>query len=45
MNYMIQNAPIRWPIKEKHGLEVSENAKDLITKVSVDHIVTYFVSC
>lgn len=35
MYYLIQNAPIRWPEKAKHGIEVSANAKDLITKVSV----------
>jgi serum/glucocorticoid-regulated kinase 2 len=34
MYYFIQHAPIRWPDKEKHGLSVSEEAKDLITKVS-----------
>lgn len=35
MYYLIQNAPIRWPETAKHGIEVSANAKDLITKVSV----------
>jgi len=35
MYYLIQNAPIRWPEKAKHGFEVSENAKDLISKVSL----------
>ena len=33
MYYFIQHAPIRWPDKEKHGLSVSEEAKDLITRV------------
>ncbi len=34
MYYLIQHAPIRWPDKEKHGISVSEEAKDLITRVS-----------
>ena len=34
MYYLIQNAPIRWPEKEKHGIDVSNEAKDLITKVN-----------
>ena len=34
MYYLIQHAPIRWPEKDRHGIEVSPAAKDLITKVS-----------
>lgn len=34
MYYFITHAPIRWPDKERHGLSVSEDAKDLITRVS-----------
>ncbi len=34
MYQYIQYAPIRWPDKERHGLSVSEEAKDLITRVS-----------
>lgn len=33
MYYLIQHAPIRWPDKERHGISVSEEAKDLISKV------------
>ena len=33
MYYLIQHAPIRWPEKSKHGIEVSRNAKDLISKM------------
>ena len=33
MYYFIQHAPIRWPDKEKHGLSVSEEAKDLISRL------------
>lgn len=35
MYYLIQNAPIRWPEREKHGIEVSADAKDLISKASI----------
>jgi serine/threonine protein kinase len=35
MYYFIQHAPIRWPDREKHGLSVSEEAKSLITGVSL----------
>lgn len=35
MYYLIQHAPIRWPDKERHGLSVSEEAKDLITRVTI----------
>jgi len=35
MYYLIQHAPIRWPDKEKHGIAVSEEAKDLITRLLV----------
>ena len=34
MYYLIQHAPIRWPERTKHGIEVSSKAKDLISKVS-----------
>jgi len=33
MYHLIQNAPIRWPQKERHGVEVSPVARDLISKV------------
>lgn len=33
MYYLIQNSPIRWPEKAKHGIEVSPKAKDLISKM------------
>ena len=33
MYYLIQHAPIRWPEKAKHGIEVSPDAKDLISKM------------
>lgn len=29
----IENAPIRWPDLNKHGIGISEVAKDLITKL------------
>lgn len=35
MYYLIQHAPIRWPEKAKHGIEVSANARDLISKMLV----------
>lgn len=34
MYYLIQNAPIRWPEKDKHKIEISKEAQDLISKVS-----------
>ena len=33
MYVLIQQAPIRWPEKEKHGISMSEEAKDLISKL------------
>lgn len=33
MYFLIQNAPIRWPDYKKHGIAVSDDAKDLITKM------------
>jgi hypothetical protein len=33
MYFLIQHAPIRWPEKEKHGISISEEAKDIISKV------------
>lgn len=33
MYFLIQNAAIRWPDKERHGISVSEEAKDLINRV------------
>eukprot|EP00347_Sterkiella_histriomuscorum_P024519 403330825 len=33
MYYLIQHAPIRWPEKERHGISVSEEAKDLISRL------------
>ena len=38
MYYFITHAPIRWPDKERHGLSVSEDAKDLITRVSLTRL-------
>jgi glycine cleavage system H lipoate-binding protein len=34
MYYLIQHAPIRWPQKEKHKIDISPEAQDLIGKVS-----------
>lgn len=33
MYNLIQHAPIRWPQKDKHGIEVSRDARDLISKM------------
>ena len=33
MYYMIENGEIRWPNKEKHGISVSGDAQDLISKL------------
>ena len=33
MYQLIQSAPLRWPDPVKHGISVSDNAKDLITKL------------
>lgn len=33
MYHLIQQAPIRWPNLDKHGVEVSADAKDLISKM------------
>lgn len=33
MYYLIQNAPIRWPDRVKHGIDISDSAKDLVEKV------------
>ena len=33
MYILIQQAPIRWPDAAKHGITVSDDAKDLITKL------------
>lgn len=33
MYYLIQNAPIRWPEKDKHKIEISKDAQDLISKM------------
>ena len=37
MYYLIEKAPIRWPQKEKHKIEISHEAQDLISKVS--HVI------
>ncbi len=42
MYYFIQHAPIRWPDREKHGLSVSEEAKSLITGVSLKLSFQFF---
>ena len=39
MYYLIQHAPIRWPDKQKHGIEVSEEAKDLISNVNKNELL------
>ena len=44
MYYLIQNAQIRWPNMQKHGFEVSENAIDLISKVSFFPLVHHIYS-
>jgi serine/threonine protein kinase len=33
MYYLIENGSIRWPDPAKHGISVSEEAKDLIEKL------------
>ena len=33
MYQLIQQAPIRWPDPERHKISVSDEAKDLITKL------------
>ena len=33
MYYLIEHADIRWPDQEKHGISISDTAKDLITKL------------
>ena len=33
MYNLIQQAPIRWPQKDKHGIEVSKDARDLISRM------------
>lgn len=33
MYLLIQQAPLRWPDPVRHGINVSEDAKDLITKL------------
>ena len=43
MYYLIQHAPIRWPNKDKHGIEVSANARDLISKVS--YVLSPVIRC
>lgn len=35
MYCLIQHAPIRWPEKQKHGIEVSNVAKDLIFRLLI----------
>lgn len=45
MYYLIQHAPIRWPEKAKHDIEVSPNARDLISKVrKVNWVWEYYAS-
>lgn len=41
MYFLIQHAPIRWPDKDKHGISISEEAKDLITKVILSSFLTF----
>ena len=33
MYYLIENGEIKWPDSAKHGIEVNEQAKDLIMKL------------
>jgi hypothetical protein len=35
----IESSPIRWPHATKHGISVSEEAKDLITKVGIIKLI------
>jgi hypothetical protein len=42
MYYLIQHAPIRWPEKDKHGIEVSPEAKDLISRVIIHQTINQF---
>lgn len=46
MYFLIQHAPIRWPDREKHGIEVSDVAKDLIFRVLMffNFIYSYIAS-
>jgi serine/threonine protein kinase len=33
MYYLIQNAPVRWPERDRHGFEVSLEARDLLSRM------------
>lgn len=33
MYYLVENGPLRWPTKDKHGFELSNESKDLIEKL------------
>ena len=33
MYHLIQNAPVRWPEQARHGISVSDEARDLISKM------------
>ena len=33
MYYLIENGPIRWPHKDKHGFDLTEDAKSLISQL------------
>ena len=35
MYFLIQHAPIRWPDLQRHGISVSEEAKDLISRLLI----------
>jgi serum/glucocorticoid-regulated kinase 2 len=43
MYHLIQHAPIRWPQKDKHGIEVSRDARDLISKVGKNSFDYYSI--
>ena len=40
----IESAPIRWPDREKHGINVSAEAQDLIMKVIIQRLCHDFCS-
>ena len=35
MYFLIKSSQIRWPDKEKHGIVISDEAKDLISRVNM----------
>ena len=41
----IESGPIRWPDSVKHGISVSSEAKDLITKVLNNYFSKFILNC